>query len=133
MPNSKVRPLVAFNWPDMNLVESHDDDHLQIANKWQDFDYSESGITRKDRDYWHTRRAFLNSYRFSEKNEFKGKLKRSVKELNEAAMRVVLDIRKEISKRKLGFRVFRFKFALSSLVLVSIRCFTPWLERKRLD
>ncbi|KAK3204400.1 hypothetical protein Dsin_018446 [Dipteronia sinensis] len=137
MPNSKVRPIVAFNWaPTMNRVESHDDhSHAQITNKWEEFDYFESGISRHDRDYWHTRRAFLNSYRFTEHNEyFKGKLKRSMKELNNAAMGVVLDIRKEMSKRKVGFRVFRFKFALSSsMVLVSIRCFTPWLGKKRVD
>ncbi|KAH7572829.1 hypothetical protein JRO89_XS03G0021000 [Xanthoceras sorbifolium] len=89
-----------------------------MANKWQEFDYLESGISRHDRDYWHTRSAFLNSYRFSEQNQFKEKLKRSVKELNEAAMGVVLDIRKEMSKRKVGIRFFRLRFALSSQVVV---------------
>ncbi|KAL5784067.1 hypothetical protein ACOSQ2_006459 [Xanthoceras sorbifolium] len=132
MPNSKVGPIVAFNWPHMiNSVESHHDRCLSMANKWQEFDYLESGISRHDRDYWHTRSAFLNSYRFSEQNQFKEKLKRSVKELNEAAMGVVLDIRKEMSKRKVGIRFFRLRFALSSQVVVSIRCFTPWLSKKR--
>ncbi|KAF2322095.1 hypothetical protein GH714_006601 [Hevea brasiliensis] len=88
---------------------------LQLSHSyWQD-NYG-SGY-RSNCDYWNARRAFLSSYHFKEKSGFKINLKSNMKELGEAAMGVAMDIRKEISERRLGIRVFRFTFALPSFVL----------------
>ncbi|GAV85679.1 hypothetical protein CFOL_v3_29113, partial [Cephalotus follicularis] len=103
---------------------------LQLTDNWQD-NYG-SGY-RNNRDYWHARRAFLNSYHLTEENCFRHKIKRSVKELKDATKGVVLEIRKGLSKRKIGIRVFRFMFHLPSLLIFpSIRCFVPWLNKREL-
>ncbi|XP_030940520.1 uncharacterized protein LOC115965432 [Quercus lobata] len=121
--HAKVRPVtMSYYWSEKRTNVA-----LQLTDNWQE----NYGIGRRhDRDYWYARRAFLNSYHFSEENGFKYKLRRSVKELNEVATGVVTDIRRKMSKRKLGIRVYRFTVALQSLVLLSIRCFTPWLNKR---
>lgn len=116
---------MVFGSPEMRRGEA-----LQLTDKWQD-DYG-SGNRHDPEYYWHARRAFLNSYHFSEEKKLKEKFKRSVKELNEAAMGIVSDIREEISKRKIGFRVLKIKFALPSLFMTSVRCFTPWFNKRDL-
>ncbi|XP_038679364.1 uncharacterized protein LOC119980646 [Tripterygium wilfordii] len=85
------------------------------------------------RDYWHSRNAFLKSYHFSDQDSIKdNKLKRSLKGLNKAAMGVVLDIRRDISRRRPGIRVFRFTLGLpSSFAVFSIRCFAPWFNKNK--
>ena len=123
MQHAKVRPVImSYYWSEKRTNVA-----LQLTDNWQE----NYGIGRHhDRDYWYARRAFLNSYHFSEENGFKYKLRRSVKELNEVATGVVTDIRRKMSKRKLGIRVYRFTVVLQSLVLLSIRCFTPWLNKR---
>lgn len=89
---------------------------------------------RNGPDYWQARRAFLGSYRFSEASRtgrFKEKLRRSIVEMNEAAVGTVTDVRRGFSKRRFVIRVFRLKITLptSSSVLVSMRCFIPTVEK----
>ena len=81
------------------------------------------------RDFRHSRRAFLSSYRFSERSgfTFTQKLRNSVKELNGAAC----DVYRQVSRRRrVGAKVFRFPMALPSFLHVSIRCLTPWMNKK---
>lgn len=119
-PAAKVRPVFMS---DKRITEP-----LQLTDDW----HETYGSGRcHSRDFWYARRAFLSSYHFSEQNGFKDKLKRSVKELNVVATGIVGDIRRRImSKRRLGIRVYRLTVALPSLVLVTIRCFTPWLNER---
>ncbi|GMY32548.1 putative Transmembrane protein [Fagus crenata] len=125
MRQAKVRPVAMSNY----LSDKPTNIALQLTDNWQENYGSER---RHDRDFWYARRAFLNSYHFSEENGFKHKLKRSVKELNEMAIGVVSDICQKMSKRRLGIRVYRFTVALApSLVLVTLRCFTPWLNKRK--
>ncbi|GAV89106.1 hypothetical protein CFOL_v3_32526 [Cephalotus follicularis] len=113
------------------MSELHYDEPLQLTDNWQD-NYG-SGY-RNNRDYWQARRAFLNSYHLTEENCFRHKIKRSVKELKDAAKGVVLEIRKGLSKRKIGIRVFMFTFHLPSLLIFpSIDCFVPWLSKRELS
>ncbi|KAJ7947491.1 putative Transmembrane protein, partial [Quillaja saponaria] len=117
MRNSKVRPIIMSNCSDaLNFQDNH--------GSWH----------RHGSEFWYARRAFLNSYHFSEENGdgFKEKLKRLVKELNKAAIKVVLDMRDGMSKRRLGIKVFRFTMTLPYLFLVTMRCFTPWFNKKEL-
>lgn len=107
----------------------HRQDSLKLTDKWED-DYGSGN--RHGRDYWHARRAFLNSYHFREQNGFKDKLKRSMKEFNEAALGVITNYIRELPKKKLGIRAFRVKLGLPSLSLVSMKCYTPWLNKKGL-
>ncbi|RZB79665.1 hypothetical protein D0Y65_029766 [Glycine soja] len=56
-------------------------------------EHSHGTWSLRGREFWYARQAFLNSYHFNlERNNdsFKEKLKKSVKEVNEAAMRIVL-------------------------------------------
>ncbi|XVF10212.1 hypothetical protein REPUB_Repub07fG0163200 [Reevesia pubescens] len=117
MTNTKVIPIIIRNWSDMN----HRDFSLKLTDKWED-DYGSGN--HHGRNYWHARRAFLNSYHLKEQNAFKDKLKRSMNEFNEAASSVITNCFGELSKRRVGVRVFRVKFGLPSLVLVNMRCFT---------
>lgn len=126
MPNVKVRPIIVFDYPEIHQSES-----LKLADKWQD-DYA-SGNRNDLQYYWHARRAFLSSYQFSEENKCNKKLKGSLKELNEAAMRIFSDIRQEVSKRRLGIRVFKVKFVgPSSAAVMSVGCLMPWLNKREL-
>ncbi|GFY92788.1 hypothetical protein Acr_08g0011840 [Actinidia rufa] len=119
MPTPNPGPVV-FSWPDTPPRGS-----FWLTNGWQPItspvgdDYGWYG-----RKYCHARRAFLTSYHFSERNGFKEKMKRSVKGLNKAAMDVVFEVRREVSKRRFGVRVYRFTIAWPSLFMV--RCFVPW-------
>ncbi|XWS35291.1 hypothetical protein CRYUN_Cryun21dG0113400 [Craigia yunnanensis] len=92
----------------------HHHDSLKLTDKWED-DYGSGN--RHGREYWHARRAFLNSYHFREQTGFKDKLKGSMKEFNEAALGVITNYFRELSRRRLGVRVFRVKLGLPSLVL----------------
>ncbi|CAJ1955546.1 unnamed protein product [Sphenostylis stenocarpa] len=91
------------------------------------------GWSRRGREFCESRRAFLNSYHLSlERNKngsFKEKLKRSVRDVNEAAMGVVLGMHRRVSKRRVRIRVFRVKMSSQSMVLVTMRCFIPWLNK----
>ncbi|OMP06294.1 hypothetical protein COLO4_08224 [Corchorus olitorius] len=110
----------------------HHQNSLKLSDKWED-DYGSGN--RHGRDYWHARRAFLNSYHFREQEGLKDKLKRSIKELNETALCAISKYCGDLSKRstRVGVKVFRVKFGFPSLGLVSMRCFIPWLNKKRLD
>lgn len=118
MRNAKVGPLTMSNQLEL------EDDH----GRW----------SRRGRDFWYARRAFLNSYHFTleaDNNDggfkFKQRLKKSVKEVNQKAMGVVLEMRRGISNRRLGVKSFRLTFTLPSLHLVSLRCSAPWLKNTR--
>lgn len=87
-----------------------------------------------DRDFWRARRAFLKSYNFSDEygrdEGLKGKMKKSMKELNRSASRVVGGICEDMAKRKLGIRVYRLTIGMPSMVLVTMRCFMPSFRNK---
>ncbi|KAG4955518.1 hypothetical protein GLYMA_15G029500v4 [Glycine max] len=121
MRHSKVRP----NAPS-------DDQSSQLTHNPQ---LDHGGWSRRGREFCEARRAFLNSYHLSleRKNNvsFKEKLKKSVKEVNEAAMGVVLGMRRGVSKRRVGIKVFRVKMSSHSMVLVTLRCFIPWLNKMK--
>ncbi|KAL2983661.1 hypothetical protein AAZX31_12G049400 [Glycine max] len=79
--------------------------------------------------------AFVNSYHFNlERNNgsIKEKLKKSVKEVNEAAMRIFLGMSQRVYKRRLGIRAYRVTMTLPSTFLVTIRCFMPWLNKREI-
>ncbi|KAJ1376100.1 putative transmembrane protein [Sesbania bispinosa] len=113
MRNSKVRPIKLSN---------SSDNSLQVTPNLQ-LDHGTCSL--RGREFWYARRAFLNSYHFNlERNNngsFKEKLKKSVKEVNEAAMRVVLGMRQGMYKRRLGIRAYRVTMSLPSVFLVTIR------------
>jgi hypothetical protein len=119
MRHAKVQPIIM----------SHEPLQLRPAENWEE-NYG-SGRRRHGREFWYARREFLKSYHFSEQNGSREKLKRWAKELNELANGVVSDIRRQMSKRRVGIRAYRFTLALPShLVLLTVRCFTPWLNKK---
>lgn len=122
MRHSKVRP----NAPS-------DDQSPQLTHNPQ---LDHGGWSRRGREFCEARRAFLNSYHLSlERNNngsFKEKLKKSVKEVNEAAMGLVLGMRRGVSKRRVGIRVFRIKMSSQSLTLVTIRCFIPYFNKSEI-
>ncbi|KDP43858.1 hypothetical protein JCGZ_20868 [Jatropha curcas] len=126
MKSTQICPSIVYNWPEMSPSRPF---HQLSEGHWEDNYGNGYGHSR---NYWQARRAFLSSYHFQEKNGIKEKLKKRVKEINEVAIGVALNVRREISERRLGIRVFRFTFALPSFVLVSIRCFTPWVSKREL-
>lgn len=142
MRNTKIRPMLVLDQSNKNHSDDHqsrhpittDNDHawqrrvVEINSMQEDDDHHGGRINRGAREYWHARRVFLGSYHFSEEKGFKVKLRRSVRELNEAAMGVIVDIRREVSKRRAGIRVFKVRLVLPTLVLI-VRCFTPWLKK----
>lgn len=72
----------------------------------------------------------MSSYHFSDdQSRLTGRLKRSVKGVNRAAMGVVLDVRQELSKRRFVIRVFRVRFTFPSVVQIRMRCFVPSLRK----
>ncbi|KAK4804795.1 hypothetical protein SAY86_004612 [Trapa natans] len=84
----------------------------------------------RGQEYWQGRRAFLSSYRFSDdRSRLSGRLRKSVKGVNEAAMGVVLEVRQELLKRKLVVRVFRVRLTFPSMVRVCVRFFVPSLRK----
>ncbi|KAL0547282.1 hypothetical protein IC582_017211 [Cucumis melo] len=89
---------------------------------------------RHDRDFWHARQAFLKSYNFSDgyrrDDGLKGKMKRSMKELNRSTSRMVGSICEDVAKRKLGIRVYRLTISLPSMVFMTVRCFMPTFRNK---
>ncbi|THG07344.1 hypothetical protein TEA_025849 [Camellia sinensis var. sinensis] len=125
MPSTAVSPITVFSWPDPATPLSGSFRHT--INAWQPItspmedDYG--------RDYWHARRAFLTSYHFSERKNtgFKEKMKKSLKGLNEVAMKVFLPVRGGMYKRKIGVRVYRFTVGGPTLFIV--RCFVPWAHK----
>ncbi|WCJ41330.1 hypothetical protein M5689_022208 [Euphorbia peplus] len=126
MKRIKVCPAIVSNWPETSPG------HSFRLSDWTPQDNYGSDY-RNSRDYWYARRAFLSSYHFEdERNGLKEKLKRSVKGFNVAAAGVVSEIRREISRKRIVIRAFRFTLALPSFVFVSIRCFTPWVTKKEL-
>uniref|UniRef100_A0A6N2MPT9 Uncharacterized protein n=1 Tax=Salix viminalis TaxID=40686 RepID=A0A6N2MPT9_SALVM len=94
----------------------------QLSDAWED---------NYECNYRVARRAFLSSYHFSEKNGFRDKLRRSVKEMNKVVVGVVSGIRQEICKRRVGIKVFRFTLGLPSMILFRVRCFAPWIGKRR--
>ncbi|TKY48324.1 hypothetical protein E2542_SST25740 [Spatholobus suberectus] len=121
MRHSKVRP---------NNAPSDDQSPHLTHNPQLDH----GGWSRRGREFCEARRAFLNSYHLSlERNNngsFKEKLKKSVREVNEAATGVVLGMRRGVSKRRVGIRVFRVKMTSQSVARVTMRCFIPWLNKR---
>jgi len=121
MRHSKVRPNEGSD-------ESHVEHNPQLDH---------GGWSRRGREFCEARRAFLNSYHLSlERNNngsFKEKLKKSVKEVNEAAMGVVLSMhRRVVSKKRVKIRVFRIRMSSHSLALVTVRCFIPWVNKNEI-
>ena len=125
MPNAEVCPIIMSN-------TNFQSDSTPAASLQLDY----GRCSRRGREFWYARRAFLNSYHLSsEKNtngSFKERLKRSVKELNEAAMGVVVDMHRGMSQRRIGIKTFRITVALPSWFLVRMRCFMPWLNKKKI-
>lgn len=121
MRHSKVRPNAPSDDQSPQLTYNPQLDH--------------GGWSRRGREFCEARRAFLNSYHLSleRKNNgsFKEKLKKSVKEVNQVAMGVVLGMRRGVSKRRVGIKVFRVKMSSHSMVLVTLRCFIPWLNKSK--
>ena len=114
-----------------NFDASYNYNSLQLTTNLQLLDHG--GWSRRGREFWYARRAFLNSYHLSlETNNggFKEKLKKSLKEANEAAMGVVLGMCRGMCKRRVGVRAYRVTMRLPSLVLVTISCFMPWLHKR---
>ncbi|CAK7322634.1 unnamed protein product [Dovyalis caffra] len=110
MTDTKICPVTASNLSDHGRQYSL----RQFLDNWED--YYESNY-RNNPDYWHARRAFLSSYHFSEEIGTKDKLKRSAKEIKETVIGVVTSIREEVSKRRIGIKVFKFTLGLPSLML----------------
>lgn len=129
MKNSKVQPIKLSNNFDAHF--SNDTSlQLQVTPNMQ---LDDGSWSLRGREFWYARRAFLNSYHFNlerENGSFKEKMKRSMKEVNEGAMRVVLGMRRGMHKRRLGIRAYRVTMALPSMFLVTMRCFMPWFNKK---
>ncbi|KAH7834760.1 hypothetical protein Vadar_019419 [Vaccinium darrowii] len=119
MPNTKVRPIIVVP----NRPETPRHEPFQQIYGWQSIASPMNDDYGQECDYWHARRAFLSSYHFSERRGLKEKVKRSLKGLNEAAKGVVLEVRREISRR-VGVRVY--KLTMGWPALFTIRCFVPW-------
>ncbi|KAL6342619.1 hypothetical protein AAG906_012481 [Vitis piasezkii] len=119
MHEAKAGPIIATKVQ----VTIDDDESLH----WSDG--SRGTKFRQGSGYSQSRRAFLTSYHFSveEKGGIKEKLRRSVKELNEAAMGALVEIGREVGKRRPGIRVFRVSFSLP--FLVPVKCFRPWFSK----
>lgn len=136
MPNAKVRPIMTSSWSGTSPIMASSwsgtsrAQPLRLTDKWED-DYG-SGC-RHGPEYWHVRSAFLSSYHFSEDRSFKDKLKRSMKEVNEAVGAVASNIRREISSRNVRVRTFQIRFSLSSLFVGTVRCFVPWFNKRELQ
>lgn len=123
MPNTKLRPIVVSVRPETPRRESN----FQQTNGWQNIAASpmhEDYGQHHECDYWQARRAFLSSYQLSKRKGLKEKMKRSVKGLNEAAMAAVLEVRREVSRRRVGVRVYRLTVGWPAWFMV--RCFVPW-------
>lgn len=132
MRNSKVQPIKLSN-----STSSSDENSLQVTPPNYNLQLGNDGAwSLHGREFWYARRAFLNSYHFNLERDhhhsFKKKLKRSVKEVNEAAVRVVLDMRRGMQQRRLGFRAYRVTMSLPNLFLITMRCFMPWLNKKEI-
>ncbi|KAL5055763.1 hypothetical protein RYX36_036445 [Vicia faba] len=131
MRNSKVQPIKLSNNSNANF--SIDASlHLQVTPNLQ-LDHGSWSL--RGREFWYARRAFLNSYHLNLEREsvsFKEKLKRSVREVNEAAMNVVLDMYRGVQKRRLGIRAYRVTVSLPFMFLVTMRCFMPWFNKKEI-
>lgn len=126
MPSTRVRPMTTFNWPDTNLSRVVVVDSPQQAAVLHNHnDYYDGYTSRHD---YRGRQAFLRSYQFSTQKSFKEKLTRSVKELNEVTAGVIVDVRQEISRRRLSIRIFRLRSLFSSMLLS--RCFTLWHDKQ---
>ncbi|CAJ2679085.1 unnamed protein product [Trifolium pratense] len=131
MRNSKVRPIKLSN---NSYANSSNDTSLQLQIT-PNFQLDHGSWSLRGRDFWYARQAFLNSYHFNLEREnvsFKEKLKRLVKEVNEASMNVVLGVRRGMHKRRLGIRAYRVTISLPSMFLVTIRCFMPWYNKKEI-
>ncbi|CAL0334136.1 unnamed protein product [Lupinus luteus] len=125
MQNSKIRPIF------MSKLYDTCSDH----NSLQLMKLDHGGWSRRGHEFWYARRAFLNSYHLSletnNNGSFKRKLKKSVKDINEAVMGVVLSIRRGMQKRRVGVKAYRVTMNLPSLVVVTMRCFMPWLYKRK--
>lgn len=131
MRNSKVQPIKLSNNSNAN-PSINPSLQLQVTPNLQ-LDHGSWSL--RGREFWYARRAFLNSYHFNleiEDVSFKERLKRSVKEVNEAAMNIVLDMHRGVQKRRLGIRAYRVTVSLPSMFLVNMRCFMPWFRKKEI-
>ncbi|KAM7271420.1 hypothetical protein ACFE04_030634 [Oxalis oulophora] len=132
MRNNRVIPMIT---PSHDLHYDDDDNHLQLVDYWHD-NYPRGSSYRSNCDYLHARRAFLSSYHLSEQNDqrnnFRGLVKKTVREIDKAIRGVLMGIRNKISKRRVGVRAFRISLSLPSSSFVSFRCFTPWFSKNAL-
>ncbi|WJX51646.1 hypothetical protein P8452_37823 [Trifolium repens] len=132
MKNSKVRPIKLSK---NSYSNSSNDTSLQLQVT-PNLQLGHGSWSLRGREFWYARQAFLNSYHFNLEREnvsFKEKLKRIVKEVNEAVMNVVLGVRRGMPKRRrLGIRAYRVTISLPSMFLVTMRCFMPWYNKREI-
>lgn len=132
MWSAEIQPMTV-----PNQVGSRQRDNLLVHHPGEDESNGSPGFgcygtdqLPRGQEYWQARRAFLSSYHFSDdQSRLTGRLKRSVKGVNRAAMGVVLDVRQELSKRRFVIRVFRVRFTFPSVVQIRMRCFVPSLKK----
>lgn len=109
----------------INNDNDDDDEFIQ----WNEI--SQSSKLKQGSEYSQSRRVFLNSYHFRvEKTGMKEKMRKSVKEMNEAAMEALMVIRREVGKRRIGIRIFRVRISLSSHLFL-VNCFMPWFSKMK--
>lgn len=130
MRNSKVQPIKLSNFS-----HTHSDDNYSLQVTPPNLLLDHGSWSLRGREFWHARRVFLNSYHFSLEREnggFKEKLKRLVKEVNEAAMRVALGMYRGMHMKRLRIRAYRVTMSLPSVSFVTVRCFMPWLNKREI-
>ncbi|GLT34588.1 hypothetical protein SLA2020_090960 [Shorea laevis] len=125
MQTTKISPIIFSNSPGMRRNES-----FRLTDKWED-NYG-SGGDRHNIEYWQARRAFLNSYHFTEEDGFKDKLKSSVKQFNEVATHTMVDFRRELSKRRFKDKLQRSFKEVNEVVMNVAVDFRRELSRRRL-
>ncbi|CAN1845872.1 hypothetical protein LINPERHAP1_LOCUS38005 [Linum perenne] len=89
------------------------------------------------REYWDARRAFLSSYSFTAAAVDKGgggdmewmkrKGKVWVKEAKEKTVGFTGYVVREVKRRRVVVKDFRFTLMLPSFVVIRMRCFAPWI------
>ena len=128
MHETKACPIFVTNFQDS--IDDYDyDDGDDGFFQWSNG--SQSTEFKQGNEYSQSRRVFLNSYQFSvERKGVKKKMRRLVKEMNEAVMGALVVIGKEVGKRRLGVRVFRVRVSMASQ-LVIVKCFMPWFRKMK--
>lgn len=101
--------------------------------------YAYVTLTHHDQSEWYSRKCYREGRRVvlanydlmgSEKFSFKDKLSKSVKGINEAAERWVLEVRQGATKRRFAIRVLRTKLGFYTCFLRCIGRFTSCLGHR---